>query len=733
MTGRAVALFVRMICIIFVVELLVMALLPVIFSRPVPLVGNFADAALVVLFCAPLFWYQVVRPRILGNGEEAANEPQHLVTPMIELLVAVFIVELLTMFALPRFLTNVNGMVASVFDALALSSFSAPFAWSLSVFPLQSRRQTAGTRGFPSPLQLFFKVLIAVLCMELATMFFIEKYLQDYLPEWLQFVIDALGLIIVIAPFLWFMLVRPLRRVINAEKGLSEALHAQVVDAIIMFDADGVITSFNPAAEKIFGYEAVDVIGEKVAVLLPATTATFSNIVDAAVQGRGVSGRSMSWELVGHRRDGTDVPLEISVSRVAVGEELFITIMRDMTERKIAEKKLVESEERFRQIFEQTEDAIMLFDSGTCAIIDVNPVAERLFGFSRQELMVRGVVCLCRPDELASLKGAICSIERGEMRHLDKIVNLRKDGEEIIVSLRSKIIVLQGEEVIYCTFRDITERVRMEEAARDIQSRLIHTNKMASLGQLVSGVVHEINNPNNFIMANAQMLEKAVPDAIKILDEYHREYGDFNLAGIPYREMRESAPHLFEGIVEGARRINDIVNNLKSFARQDNAVPEGTVDINRAVTTSVAIIHHQMNKYTSNFHLDLMEHLPLIKGSPQQLEQVIINLLMNACQSLADREAGISVTTEYDESAGVVMLKVHDEGVGMPPNVMERILEPFFTTKLDSGGTGLGLSISHSIIKEHNGTLDFVSEPGKGTTFTVTFPAAPPAPEENQA
>jgi len=403
MTGRAVALFVRMICIIFVVELLVMALLPVIFSRPVPLVGNFADAALVVLFCAPLFWYQVVRPRILGNGEAAANDPQHLVTPMIELLVAVFIVELLTMFALPRFLTNVNGMVASVFDALALSSFSAPFAWSLSVFPLQSRRQPAGTRGFPSPLQLFFKVLIAVLCMELATMFFIEKYLQDYLPEWLQFVIDALGLIIVIAPFLWFMLVRPLRRVINAEKGLSEALHAQVVDAIIMFDADGVITSFNPAAEKIFGYEAVDVIGEKVAVLLPATTATFSNIVDAAVQGRGVSGRSMSWELVGQRRDGTDVPLEISVSRVAVGEELFITIMRDMTERKIAEKKLVESEERFRQIFEQTEDAIMLFDSGTCAILDVNPVAERLFGFSRQELMARGLACLCRPDELASL------------------------------------------------------------------------------------------------------------------------------------------------------------------------------------------------------------------------------------------------------------------------------------------------------------------------------------------
>jgi len=331
---------------------------------------------------------------------------------------------------------------------------------------------------------------------------------------------------------------------------------------------------------------------------------------------------------------------------------------------------------------------------------------------------------LAGPADLAGLQSAISGIGHEEVSHLENIVGLRKEGSEIIVSMRGKVIPLQGEDVVYCTFRDITGRVRLEEEARDIQARLIQANKMTSLGLLVSGVAHEINNPNNFIMANSQLLAKVWEDADKVLREYQRENGDFLIGGISFSEMSGRSPQLLAGITEGARRINDIVNNLKNFARQDRLLVERDVNLNRVVTAAVSLLLHQLNRYTENFHLDLAEDLPSVQGSYQQLEQVAINLLLNAGQALPDKSRGIWVTTGFDEAAGLVTLAVRDEGSGIARDLSHRVMEPFFTTKLDSGGTGLGLAISQSIVREHNGSLEFESEPGKGTTFIVKLPAA---------
>jgi signal transduction histidine kinase len=292
-------------------------------------------------------------------------------------------------------------------------------------------------------------------------------------------------------------------------------------------------------------------------------------------------------------------------------------------------------------------------------------------------------------------------------------------------------MTLQGVDIVFCSIRDITDRIHLEEEARDIQSKLIHTNKMTSLGLLVSGVAHEINNPNNYVMANSRLLANVWQDALKVLREYYRENGDFMVGGIPFSIANENSTQLFTGIIDGSSRINDIVSNLKDFARQDRSMAGGDVDINRIITSAVTILHHQLIKHTDRFHLDLQENLPSVKGSSQQLEQVVINLLMNACQALPDKRSGIWVTTGYDESSGQVNVTVRDEGLGMPATIHDRVLEPFFTTKLDSGGTGLGLSISQSIVKEHNGSLEFTSDPGTGTTFSVKIPAGRPAVEEH--
>ncbi len=267
----------------------------------------------------------------------------------------------------------------------------------------------------------------------------------------------------------------------------------------------------------------------------------------------------------------------------------------------------------------------------------------------------------------------------------------------------------------------LKEKVRIQREASLIKAKLIHANKMASLGVLASGIAHEINNPNNFIMNNASILSDVCQDAIKIMTEYHRENGDFFVGGLPFAEIRNILPNLISGITEGSKRIKNIVDNLKVFYRNDGRMDE-RVNINDVINASILILSNKIRNYTRGFHLDLKKDIPEIKGSFQQIEQIIINLLTNAMEAIPDKKGGIYISTSHDRDKDHVVVKVKDEGIGMTRNILESITEPFFTTRLDKGGTGLGLSISRSIIKEHSGSLEFESESGKGTTVIVTLP-----------
>ena len=270
--------------------------------------------------------------------------------------------------------------------------------------------------------------------------------------------------------------------------------------------------------------------------------------------------------------------------------------------------------------------------------------------------------------------------------------------------------------------RDITMKVRMEEEARLIQAKLIHANKMTSLGTLVSGVAHEINNPNTFIKSNSQLFSRIWKDVGPILEKYSRENGDFLLGGLPYSEVRTFAPEVIKGIDEGSKRIQHIVDNLRDFARPEKANLNGKVNINDLVDAATSILSNHINKSTENFRVSMGEKIPLVKGSAQQIEQVIINLIMNSLQALKDKKSAVQVSTFYNEKSGHAVIKIKDEGIGMTRDTLERITEPFFTTKLEEGGTGLGLSISYAIVKDHKGTLEFRSSYGKGTTSIVSLP-----------
>ncbi len=394
----------------------------------------------------------------------------------------------------------------------------------------------------------------------------------------------------------------------------------------------------------------------------------------------------------------------------------------DITELKKGEDALRESEERFRQIFEQSVDALFLFKAGSDEIIDVNPSAIHLYGYTRDECIGRGLSLILSPDEILKYKQALADIGPTGVIRIDRLSTTKKDGAAAIVSVWGYFVKLKQNDVLTCSFRDISEKIRLEEETKLIQAKLIHANKMASLGTLISGVAHEINNPNNYISFNARLLAGIMRDLLIIMQEYRGKNLDVEIGNIPFSELRTIVPKLLDGIADGSQRIDAIVSNLKNYARKDGTGVNEPVDIHKVIATSAALLGNQIRKRSKHFDLDFCNNVPPIKGNAQQLEQVIVNLLTNALQSLPDRERGIWIATSFNKENQSIHIQIKDEGTGMSREVLDRIPEPFFTTKLAQGGTGLGLSISNSIIKDHRGALRFESEPGKGTIATVILP-----------
>jgi C4-dicarboxylate-specific signal transduction histidine kinase len=257
---------------------------------------------------------------------------------------------------------------------------------------------------------------------------------------------------------------------------------------------------------------------------------------------------------------------------------------------------------------------------------------------------------------------------------------------------------------------------------KQIERELQQADKMISLGVLVSGVAHEINNPNNWTIMNAPILSEIWKDILPILDAYAGENGEFNAGGLPYSEMRKAVPQLLEGIFDGAKRIMRIVEELKNYSRHDPDKGRTPLDINQSLKTAVSLVSKQIEKSTSAFSVSYGENLPPIFGDSQKIEQVVVNLLLNACQALQDKNRGISLRSFYDDHSDKVVISVRDEGLGIPENVISRIMDPFFTTKRHMGGTGLGLSVSTKIVQDLGGQLTVKSKPGKGATFTVQLP-----------
>jgi PAS domain S-box-containing protein len=397
---------------------------------------------------------------------------------------------------------------------------------------------------------------------------------------------------------------------------------------------------------------------------------------------------------------------------------------RDVTSRKRMEEALKESEEQFHQLFVQNWDAVMLLHQENFAVLDANPAMVSLFGYPLEELRDFGPYALSAPEALWQFQALLQDAVLHGESYLDRAIGNCKGGAEIALSAKTKLIRLREENVLYCSFRDISDRMRLEKEKAEVQSKLIHANKMTSLGMLVSGIAHEINNPNQYISLNASILADVWQDAYEILSRHHEEHGELSLKGMSLAQAKETVPRLLTGVTEGARRINLIVADLKDFSRDKSGQPQSNFDLNKVVQSAVQILTHHIHKHTYHFQLELADDIPGVKGKSQQIEQVVINLIANGLQALVDKSKAVRVATWHERETDRVVLTVSDQGKGMTKEILQRITEPFFSTKLGEGGTGLGLSISATLLKEHGGTLEFVSEPDLGTTATIKLQAA---------
>ena len=390
-----------------------------------------------------------------------------------------------------------------------------------------------------------------------------------------------------------------------------------------------------------------------------------------------------------------------------------------------AEADLRQSEDKFRTLTATAQDAIAMMDHHG-KISYWNEAAAEIFGFSAVEALGRPIHSLISP-RLADASQLDTREEKpmsdGPIRETIELITRRKDGTEIPIELSLSEARIKDQWNSIWIIRDITERRRAEDEARLQQQQLIQADKMISLGVLIAGVAHEINNPNSIAMLNAALLHKAWENTRPILDEYYREHGDFLIAGLQYSEMSEQIPRLFLELEESARRIKNIVHDLKDYARQDAASRMEPLELNEVARAAVRLNHNKIKNATKNFSADLAPDLPPIMGNRQRLEQVLINLIQNSCEALASPEAAITIASRYDADSDEVEVSIHDQGAGIAPEIINRITDPFFTTKRSHGGTGLGLSVSAGIIKEHQGRLRFASSPEAGTTATISFPA----------
>ena len=322
------------------------------------------------------------------------------------------------------------------------------------------------------------------------------------------------------------------------------------------------------------------------------------------------------------------------------------------------------------------------------------------------------------PDEC----GDMLFVKSGDDSFMLKDENCCIAGTHYVLNITTSPLFSRNGELIGFleTFDDINKVIKNNGTLVDEQ--LLHADKMVTLSTLVSGIAHEINNPNSFAMLNAPILIKIWEGALPILKKYYEEHGEFSLGGLPFSKMEEKIPQLLDGILIGADRIKNIVEDLKIYADKKDYLQQETIDLNNVIRAAIRLIHGTTSKHNSNLSITLADPKLLVKGNFQLLEQVVVNIIQNAYQATEANGGNITVSSYIDFDHNMNVLRVEDDGIGIESKLLPQLCDPFFTTKRDTKHYGLGLSVSSQIIESMQGSITFKSEPNNGFVVWIKFP-----------
>ena len=476
---------------------------------------------------------------------------------------------------------------------------------------------------------------------------------------------------------------------------------------IFLWDVDGRILEANEAFLRIIQYDREDLAAGRVR-WADLTPPEWRDDTARRVTEVMSTGTAQPREKEYFRKDGSRVP--VLIGGAAVGEEpqQGIAFVVDLSERKRAEQELRASEARFRTFVDHATDALMLHrEDGT--IVDVNRQACESLGYSRDELIGMSPLDIDPDADKALMKRIRARLDAAEIVSFESR-HRRKDGSVFPVDIRVREFRQGGQRFGLSLIRDITERKRAEAEARDgerryreMQMELAHANRVATMGQLTASIAHEVKQPIAATVSNAQA-------ALRWLG---RQPPDLE-------EVRQALAH----IVQDGKRAGDVAGRIRDLIKK--APPrEDRFEINGAVREVIELTRGEAAKNGVWVRTELADGLPFIQGDRVQLQQVMLNLIINAVEAMSDVSGGpreLLISTGASDT-GDVRVAVRDSGPGLTPAALERLFEPFYTTK--PGGLGLGLSICRSIIEAHGGRLWASADVPRSATFQFTLPVHP--------
>jgi PAS domain S-box-containing protein len=394
----------------------------------------------------------------------------------------------------------------------------------------------------------------------------------------------------------------------------------------------------------------------------------------------------------------------------------MIGTIQDITEFERTKDELRKSKAMLQSIFDGISDPLILLGEGL-TVHAVNRPALDYYTIKNPDQLI-GKPCfagLSNQSEICNgctIPGAVSEGKEQKFQRRS-LVNSEQFEE---VSLYPIINNSGNIEATIIRIQDITEEKRMEK-------QLIQSEKLASIGVLVSGIAHEINNPNNYISVNIPILRDYINRVIPILDEYAEKHPDLRILHMPYPEFREDIFELLDNIQHGSRQIKSIVKNLKVFSKPDPDRPIEKIDLKPMFEKIFAFCWSKIRKTVKTFDVNIPETLPEIPVDSQLLEQILINLLINAANAFdtpLDKDSRVDLVVFMDDSKkNQLIIQVSDNGRGMDENTLEKIFDPFFTTNPLQKGTGLGMYIVHNLIEKIGGRIQVESKLGVGSKFKV--------------